>query len=602
MESRESMNMGSRTSNVIAELKSGISGMRQETALLKQEWSSVSSVMGSAVNKVRGGGTGGGVSSSQFAPTPVFSSAPAITYLTATGTGLVASGPSAPAVGGGSFGGGGGAATNLSSYAASTGAATLYQSERGGGGGGFFGGGGGGGTGSTSSSSSTNSALPKIGTLISAAMAVYNTAANLLPDTSDVLESQLLQQRASFYSGTGKAGLGSVQAAQQTIATSAMLSGDNPQMDVMRAQIAAQSYGLTGPSANNVLQSAANVSNLMPGIGVEGAVRATGSMQQGYNVNMLRGIGIQLRGPDGTLKGPSEVIEDVWKKICRDYSQAYGANKTPPLREVQISLQPGNALDSMLNTYFGNDPMLKQLVANGLIYKAQSGGAITKAGVAELGGTTAAMLAYTQTAAAGQGLLVSAQAPATAEGIGVTSFMNATQKITDYYETAGKALANAAMGVKAYTDTVLTAFGGSPASALIAILGGSLGAGVQNALGVLTNPVGDITSTLGSIINTVTPGSLDASETSTTTTTTRAGGGPVTAGGSYIVGEVGPELFVPNRGGTIVPNNKLGSTSSNGTYNYNFTITAASGKTQDLVTEIKNILVQIETNRKVSES
>jgi hypothetical protein len=39
---------------------------------------------------------------------------------------------------------------------------------------------------------------------------------------------------------------------------------------------------------------------------------------------------------------------------------------------------------------------------------------------------------------------------------------------------------------------------------------------------------------------------------------TRAKGGPVTGGSPYIVGERGPELFVPGAGGTIVPNDKLG--------------------------------------------
>ena len=34
-------------------------------------------------------------------------------------------------------------------------------------------------------------------------------------------------------------------------------------------------------------------------------------------------------------------------------------------------------------------------------------------------------------------------------------------------------------------------------------------------------------------------------------------GGPVSAGAAYTVGEVGPELFVPNVSGTIIPNNKL---------------------------------------------
>ena len=38
----------------------------------------------------------------------------------------------------------------------------------------------------------------------------------------------------------------------------------------------------------------------------------------------------------------------------------------------------------------------------------------------------------------------------------------------------------------------------------------------------------------------------------------RASGGPVSAGTAYIVGERGPEMFVPSGSGSIVPNNRLG--------------------------------------------
>ena len=38
----------------------------------------------------------------------------------------------------------------------------------------------------------------------------------------------------------------------------------------------------------------------------------------------------------------------------------------------------------------------------------------------------------------------------------------------------------------------------------------------------------------------------------------RAIGGPVQSGGAYMVGERGPEMFVPSRNGSIVPNNALG--------------------------------------------
>ena len=52
----------------------------------------------------------------------------------------------------------------------------------------------------------------------------------------------------------------------------------------------------------------------------------------------------------------------------------------------------------------------------------------------------------------------------------------------------------------------------------------------------------------------------------------KAMGGPVSSGSPYVVGEKGPELFVPHASGTIVPNNKMsggGSGSGGVTVNYN---------------------------------
>ena len=52
----------------------------------------------------------------------------------------------------------------------------------------------------------------------------------------------------------------------------------------------------------------------------------------------------------------------------------------------------------------------------------------------------------------------------------------------------------------------------------------------------------------------------------------RAEGGPVNAGGAYMVGEKGPELFVPRSSGSIVPNGAMGSSGGGTggvTVNYN---------------------------------
>ena len=593
MGSRESMNMGSRSSTVISELKSVISLLGQATDSAFQKVTSGISRTSSF------NGSGTSASNSLVAPNPVFN-APPISYLTQTGNGIVSSGPSESnnlvARGAG---------TNLSQYVSQSGGGTLYSSETSGGGGGGVGGTGGGlfGGGRGGNSSATSAANQgwrdtSPGAIVAKLFGAYNIGANLTPNTSDVLEAQLLQQRASFYTGAksklvpsdDKQSIGDIQGSQKKLANIAMLSGDNPQMDVMRAQIAAQSYGL-GSNMNSLMTSAANVSNLMPGLGVEGSIRATGAMQQASSVNMLRGIGIQLRGPDGTMKGPDAVIDDIWAKICKDYGQAYGSGKTPSLKEIQISLQPGNAIDSMLNQYFGGDPMLKQLVANGLIYKAQGGmsfdakgDAAIKAGLsgAGLGGTTEAMASYTTTAAAGQGYLVNAQDAAS------SGFTGGNTAIRTFYTEASKGLLDSMMKVKAYTDTLLTGFGGNPLSAIIGAGGASTVSAFNDTVGATDflnkSPSEMLQSLLSNIFSKL---------------GFKAEGGPVDKSRPYIVGEAGPELFVPNSHGAIIPNNELGMGS---TYNYSFTINAASGNTQDLVTEIKSVLVQLETNRIVSES
>jgi len=43
---------------------------------------------------------------------------------------------------------------------------------------------------------------------------------------------------------------------------------------------------------------------------------------------------------------------------------------------------------------------------------------------------------------------------------------------------------------------------------------------------------------------------------------TKAAGGPVKGGGSYLVGEKGPELFTPGVSGMVTPNHKLGGSTN----------------------------------------
>jgi len=70
-----------------------------------------------------------------------------------------------------------------------------------------------------------------------------------------------------------------------------------------------------------------------------------------------------------------------------------------------------------------------------------------------------------------------------------------------------------------------------------------------------------------------------------------AKGGPVSANSPYIVGEKGPELFMPGSSGSIVPNNRLGGGSDGVTINQ--TINISTGVQQTVRAEIQQLLPQI---------
>lgn len=67
------------------------------------------------------------------------------------------------------------------------------------------------------------------------------------------------------------------------------------------------------------------------------------------------------------------------------------------------------------------------------------------------------------------------------------------------------------------------------------------------------------------------------------TISAKAEGGPVSGNTPYLVGERGPELFVPRNGGTIIPNNKLGG----GGAVFNFTFNGDVNDPEKLINMVK---------------
>lgn len=80
-------------------------------------------------------------------------------------------------------------------------------------------------------------------------------------------------------------------------------------------------------------------------------------------------------------------------------------------------------------------------------------------------------------------------------------------------------------------------------------------------------------------------------------TSMKAIGGPVQRGNPYVVGERGPELFVPSRTGSIVPNDKM---TNGGAIVVNQTINVSTGVQQTVRTEIKSLMPQIAESAKAA--
>jgi hypothetical protein len=365
-----------------------------------------------------------------------------------------------------------------------------------------------------------------------AAYKIGGAAMAALPSTNLAVQQDFLTNRTRAY---GMAGLGNnnlVNAAQNRIAQNGTITDT---LDPTRAIIAAQAGGLGGaPNLNRLLAGAATMSNLTPGVGLAGSVEANVAMQQGRNVNMMRAqLGIQLRGPDGSMKSVDKVVDELWNKMRTQ--QRGGASHVITQQDILISLEPGNSLDSMLNMYFGNDPVLRKQVETGLLVKAATGGNtaladVSKKTLQKLGFSTAAVNSLSNRTAQ------SAQTLQNTAGASAAGFATANTMAADVSK-----IANSLPGIAdalSYVNSTRNGISGIGGGSLVKILGTLLGGGIGLATG----------GPLGAIAGMSIAGMI----------TGKASGGPVNDKVPYIVGEKGPELFVPKTDGTIIPNHVIG--------------------------------------------
>jgi phage-related protein len=146
-----------------------------------------------------------------------------------------------------------------------------------------------------------------------------------------------------------------------------------------------------------------------------------------------------------------------------------------------------------------------------------------------------------------------------------TAFEVVWSAITDIFDTA-------AAGIKSTMDTLM-----KPIEKVIALAEKALslsGSAIKSGGIKISNTISSILSRGSSI-------------------TGKAKGGPVTGNRPYIIGEVGPELFVPNSSGRIIPNNQLAGAGAGGNV-FNITLSNNSFMGErDMAEKVGDQLIRI---------
>lgn len=304
--------------------------------------------------------------------------------------------------------------------------------------------------------------------------------------------------------GTAHAQALEVQRRQQLMASSGVVTDP---LDAAKALLAGQASGIGQSFLNDrMIRGVGAMSALTPGVGAERSMQAMAAMQQPTTVNMLRFMGIQARDPiTGQPKSPKEVAEQLWRKL---ESEKIGGEPTTA-EDLDYGFLPGNSLDSMMRMYFGQDEVLISQIKAYFYAKAAGVKKITKKQLKKYGA--------------------------------LTGYIEGQSRRTEEAATTLQQLSGAEAKGAAAANVVATSFANlanvvDRVTGLLQVLAAGKGF-IETGRGV---------AVVGSVAG------------------QRADGGPVAGKVPYLVGERGPELFVPKVDGTIIPNHNLGITRGDG--------------------------------------
>jgi hypothetical protein len=343
--------------------------------------------------------------------------------------------------------------------------------------------------------------IPVLGNLFEKAVKPLKMAYMGLPTVQQSFDYEYNRNRAAFAGMGGGGALKDQQNAIRQMGTNLGNKGvQTSATDVIEALNSSRALGTDIPGIGNSLATA---SNLTPGIGFTGAASALTGLNAARNVNYLKVIGVNIRDAStGTMRELKLIIEDLWSTLNKQKRGGSAITK----HDLHMSLQPGNALDSLLEQYFGNDPMTRKIIEDGLLAKAS--------GVVDLGNQE-------QLSAAGV-IPDAIKSKAKRDRSSSNMIGQFTDSIVQGFETANKMAGS-------FSDLMVKIAGLPAVKQLSYLFAGGKGF-ADTAVGVGNGVGAELLDMLTGI-------------------PFLAEGGPTEARNTYIVGEKGPELFVPHGGG-----------------------------------------------------
>lgn len=356
------------------------------------------------------------------------------------------------------------------------------------------------------------------GLLKKAALGLTLASANVaafLPSTQEAVNTQQIAERMRFYSnnlnspyGNKMSTVNNIPGMQYSAMNQAAAQGTSVTPgDMLSAVNAGNTLGLMSGLSNynagrpgektgfsGILGGAALSSNLAPGIGLTGGMQVMANINQAKNVNMLKMIGIQTRNAEGTsMTDLPQIIQQLYNILTRN-----NPNITP--EDIAVSMMPGNALDSLLDQYFGGDANTRTTVVAGLIQLIKQKGkatlrtAGTKEALALTGGTITAISSDASRNLQEQQLIQSYASTTNEAMVGTNNFLQGM------YSLLGKGGNGAGGGpIRALqrTSTALTTFAGARGGAGGMLIGDLTAAATKGGTNILEKIFSGSKSKLG---------------------------------------------------------------------------------------------------------